>query len=230
MFARTLAMGTLLLTLCANLTYARELFYDFSTGTHGWNAVFTDLPVPDDQLGGRFELDWGIREVPLDEKAPRSGFMLSGINYSDDLGMYIVRALGPSDGIEPGRKYRVTIQTQFASNAATGCFGVGGAPGESVALQLGVTPNAPTRTIDEENHYRLTSREERFASGNIANGIPCPDEPSSTPYVLLTRNNTLQARADSSGRLWLHVGTESGFEGRTQIYFLWVRVEAEPSS
>jgi hypothetical protein len=47
---------------------------------------------------------------------------------------------------------------------------------------------------------------------------------SDAPYELktLSSNGTRSgmATSDSSGRLWLVIGTDSGFEGRTEIYYL----------
>lgn len=42
------------------------------------------------------------------------------------------------------------------------------------------------------------------------------------PYQLLTFSNPsspLQITTDDTGRLWLFLGTDSGFEGRTGLYY-----------
>lgn len=206
---------------------ALRVTYDFSAGTQGWSPIFTDLPVRDDVPGGFYELMWGWATLPSELPARGKGFMLSGNNHSDDLGMYIYRKLTPADGIVPGRNYRARITATFASNAPTGCFGSGGAPGEAVAFQLGATPLPPTRSVDVEGWYRLDNREDRFAAGDIANGEPCPADGVGR-YRFLTRAQELDVRASDQGELWLLVGTESGFESTTRLYYRAVSVVLRP--
>jgi len=202
--------------------------FDFNNGPQGWTHIFTDLPPEDDVPGGFFELDAGISPLPPELGVPGSGYLLSGNNHSDDLGMYLVRKFDRNDGIIPLQSYRAHIEVAFASNAPTGCLGAGGPPGEGVLLQLGLTPNPPTRIVDAENRLRLTNREARFEAGNIANGIPCPTDGSDAPYRLLTRSHDLIVEANAEGELWALVGTESGFESTTRLYYKSVQLQLTP--
>src|SRR5262249_58052013 len=61
-----------------------------------------------------------------------------------------------------------------------------------------------------------------------ANGTPCNPQPP--PYVSLTRNHLHRtlATANSDGELWLLLGTDSGFEGLTGIYYQSVNVLLVP--
>ena len=60
--------------------------------------------------------------------------------------------------------------------------------------------------------------------GNIANGIPCED--ATGMFVLLRRSATMNTtvKADLSGSLWVYVGTDSGFEGTTGVYYAFIAV------
>jgi hypothetical protein len=63
----------------------------------------------------------------------------------------------------------------------------------------------------------------------MANGIESNgDEP--VPYVSLTveHTHTFTAQADAEGNLWLLVGTDSGFEGLTALYFQQIDVRLTP--
>jgi hypothetical protein len=64
--------------------------------------------------------------------------------------------------------------------------------------------------------------------GTIANGTS--DESPDPPYVSLERRHIheFKARADARGNLWLLVGTDSGFEGRTALYFQRIDVKVIP--
>jgi hypothetical protein len=72
----------------------------------------------------------------------------------------------------------------------------------------------------------------RFASvlGNIANGRAIDPSLPEQPYANVERTGThaFFARADAAGNLWLLVGTDSGFEGLTRLFYLGITVTLLP--
>jgi hypothetical protein len=151
--------------------------------------------------------------------------------------MYISR---PVTGLVPGQRYRVRVDIIFATNVPPGCVGVGGSPGESVAVKAGATATQPSKvtqsgsvrsSIDKGNQSQ--SGREVITIGNFAGGGgTC----SSGQYALKTLStaapqatvpplpappaDALLLTADAQGRLWIVIGTDSGFEARTEIYYL----------
>jgi hypothetical protein len=160
--------------------------------------------------------------------------MLQGTNRSDDLFMYVKRQLDSAFGIVPNGSYRLRYSITLASNAPSNAAGVGGAPGESVFLKAGGSTVEPIAVTDEQNSLRLNVDKGdqalggRAASvaGNIANGLQ-PDAGAGSPYVSIVREVTheVDVVADAQGRLWLFLGTDSGFEGQTRIYLQQVTVQ-----
>jgi hypothetical protein len=71
-------------------------------------------------------------------------------------------------------------------------------------------------------------------TGDIANGIACDVamQNPTLPYASVTRTHahTATVKADASGNLHVMVGTDSGFEGTTNIYFQQVKVSLTPVS
>jgi hypothetical protein len=67
-------------------------------------------------------------------------------------------------------------------------------------------------------------------AGNIANGIPCQQALPYSPFVLIQRSHQhiVNVTANASGELWLLVGTDSGFEGLTRLYYQSIRVKLIP--
>ena len=57
---------------------------DFTTGPHGWEAFFVDHP-PGVEAG--WGLEAGLRPLPPELERAGTGFMITGNNHSDDLGM-----------------------------------------------------------------------------------------------------------------------------------------------
>jgi len=211
-----------------------ELRYDFNEGEQGWEAGFTDY-------GPEIEVDTrsGIEPLPDSLGQSGTGFMLSGMNRSDDLFMFLKRQIGANEGVQAGQSYRVTYRLVIASDAATGCMGIGGAPGESVFLKAGAVAEEPLVEL-RDGYWHLTVDKDNQSSGgrdvwlvgDIANGIECEESiADGHPYASIEREytHTEVVTADANGELWLIVGTDSGFEGRTELFYQVIEVTLEPA-
>ena len=131
--------------------------------------------------------------------------------------------------LSPNTDYTLVFEVELASNAPKGLAGIGGAPGESVFLKAGAASTEPKKVI-EDNQYALnvdkgnqnTPGEMAIVLGDIAVSYDTQD------YALITRNNTEKtpfiARSNSKGEIWLLVGTDSGFEGTTTVYYTRINV------
>jgi hypothetical protein len=119
--------------------------------------------------------------------------------------------------------------------------GVGGAPGEAVTLKVGATPSEP-RVVQEAGVLRINvdkgaqeqGGEDATVAGNIANGVDCEEveDLNSSGFVSVQRvqiHNEL-VTANALGEIWLLVGTDSGFEGLTRLYYRRIDVELVPTS
>lgn len=209
--------------------------FDFRLGASGWAADFADYPEADE---ANFDLDSGIRTLPAELGDAGSGFLLSGNNASDDLFMFLKRRLGRSDGIRAGQKYRVGYRIVFASNAPMGCTGIGGAPGESVYLKAGASTAEPVAAANADGFIEINVDKGDQSEGGdaasvvstIANDIACDEAGATPPYRLLEREDVHDelVTAGANGILWLLVGTDSGFEGTTALYYVVVDVELVP--
>jgi hypothetical protein len=58
--------------------------------------------------------------------------------------------------------------------------------------------------------------------GNVSNGS---DENS---YKLIKRTGTFKGKTDSKGIAWLIVGTDSGYEGLTSLYYSSIKASFDP--
>ena len=182
-------------------------------------------------------LEAEIRPLPPELGVNGAGYYLQGMNHSDDLFMFLKRRLGTDDGVVPGQEYRVMFTIVFASNAPSGAVGIGGAPGESVYLKAGASAAELDVYLDSaDDHYRMNvdkgpgngeGGEAASIVGNIANGLSAEEGPR---YVSLQRQHKHQYTVNASpdGELWLLVGTDSGFEGLTGIYYQSIVVALVP--
>ena len=218
---------------------AIEFDYDFHQGTLGWEAGFADYPPYTDPDNSLYELYAGLRYLPRKlTRVPKRGFYFQGSNRSDDLFMFLKRRLSVKDGITPNRTYRLEYVITLASSAPSGCGGIGGQPGESVYLKVAGSSIEPLAVLQSNGFLRMNvdigsqsnSGAAATVAGNIANGIPCSQSLPYYPSVFIerSRQHASNITANSNGELWLLVGTDSGFEGKTWFYYQKIRVKLIP--
>lgn len=204
-----------------------EQFFRFTfSDSTGWITGFADYPPTE---GTDYELHDAFTTLPVPLDTGEAALLLSGSNRSDDLFMFVKRKV---TGLLPGAIYRAEIAASFASDAASEAIGIGGAPGESVYIKAGVTLDEPEVIFDLDGWYRLSTDKgnqshigsEALSLGNAANGT---DEFS---YVLLDRiaEGDLEVSANEQGEIWLYIGSDSGFEGKTTLYYRDVRLRLVP--
>lgn len=150
---------------------------------------------------------------------------ISGRNISDDLFMFMKKQI---TGLEPNHTYNVTFQVELASMYPEQSVGIGGSPGASVYLKAGGATAEPV-PVEKDGYIRMNidkggqsqGGEAMVVLGNI--GIPGED----FSYQLIRRDNLqnpVQVTTDSTGSLWVLVGTDSGFEGTTTLFYNTVEV------
>ncbi|HEU5061378.1 MAG TPA: hypothetical protein VFU21_32860 [Kofleriaceae bacterium] len=240
------------------------LVFDFSDGDdRGFQAIFRDLPEeihaeylrrtregldlgPVAPLPGPLvdiEADtthWMLHDgvFPMPDGIGGSGVLVQSTNRSDDIDMYIVKELGPEDGVAPDTTYDVTfLELALAGDAPVGALGVGGAPALGISGVATATDPMPF-VVDELDHVR-------HPPGVFAGGVgveigtngsclvdgavdddgrdlePCPAPPARTLFRLneFTPDATTQVTTGPEGRFWVMIGGHSGFEGFSAIYY-----------
>ncbi len=237
MSPRTQPLSSLCLLLTASLvgcsgedTERIEFLFTFDQGTQNWSGDVTDFAPEQSET---IEFTFDRRPLPEDVAHTGEALFLSGRNVSDSLFMYLIH---PVSGLSPDTSYALTFELMLASNAPSQCAGIGGPPGESVYLKAGASRTRPEPVQDSSGTWRLnvdkgnqsTGGANAQVLGNIANGV---QDCLSTPYRLITRDNLdnpFLIPSDDQGLLWLLVGTDSGFEGTTALYYDSIRVTFEP--
>jgi hypothetical protein len=205
---------------------------DFRLGARGWEAAFADyspvsLPTMD--------LDSGIRPLPAELGISGTGFYIRGHNRSDDLWMQLTRKVSAADGIAPNTLYEINFRVTLGSNAGGGCFGVGGAPGEGVYLKTGASGTAPLVQLVAD-HYEVNFDKgnqavggtEASIAGDIVNGTTDCSDTAPFRTIVRTHQHTHLVRSNAAGEIWLIVGTDSAFEGLTQLYYQSVEATLQP--
>jgi hypothetical protein len=204
--------------------------FSFDAGSEDWVAEFADLPADFD--AAVFQLAAEHRALP--EGLGGSGLFLQGNNASDDLFMFYKRRL---DGLEADTAYRVGFAVDLVSDVPEGLVGIGGSPGDSVYVKAGAAGDEPRvveaddgwlrPTVDKGN--QATEGADALNLGTI--GLPEGTATTDAGFgvkALRSGVRRLTVTTDAAGSLWVFVGTDSGFEGLTQIYLGSITVHLTP--
>ncbi len=198
--------------------------WDFSGDAQGWEGDFADYPVGKEEFMG-LDFEYETLPEPLDEN--QGALKLTGTNTSDDLFMFAKKRIAD---LTPGRVYNITFTVQFASNVPDDLAGIGGSPGESVWIKAGATSTEPAKEVDDMDYYRMNIDKGGQSQGG-SDMVVLGDFSNDTDqqvYALKTVTNSEQSFSvmpNESGELWIIVGTDSGFEGNTTIYYNSIKVE-----
>lgn len=207
--------------------YSASYFFtdSVSASVAGWTGDFADYPV--DSTGYHLYVELDTLPFSINSDSTKKGLRISGVNGSDDLFMFIKKKVS---GLRKNTTYEILFNVRFASNAPAGAVGIGGGPGESVYVKVGASTVEPEKKLVDD-YYQLNidkgnqaeGGENMIVIGHIAVAVTTPQK-----YALIVRNNNasngVYATTDDRGELWLIVGTDSGFEGQTTLYYTQVDV------
>lgn len=200
--------------------------FNFDEGVQNWESFFSDYPVGEEVA---YELEFGISELPPELNQSSKALKISGHNHSDDLFSSIYRKF---NNLEADKEYSITIEIELASNTPQNAFGIGGSP--DLSLGVGGLNYAPKSEIDNQNHYR-PNFESQLQSGlsndvfQVVGKIGVSEE-IPTPYLLIERNNLdlpLVVKSNSNGEIWLLIATDSGFEGKTTLFYKSIAIHIQ---
>ncbi|MEZ4528454.1 MAG: hypothetical protein R2941_21280 [Desulfobacterales bacterium] len=216
--------------------------FDFAQGYDGWSGGFAEYPAGSEEF---YELIWQRKILPDELRQedesdnPQFGLYVSGLNHSDDLFMYIKKRL---EGLSPNTRYHIIFKVKFGTNAPVGCMGVGGAP-DSVYMKagaIGIEPRSGTCACPLDGNYFMIPSGHYFMNidkgnqsiggtqalliGNIGNGISDCSSKAYNYKILDNQSNPLEITTNHNGFLWLMIGTDSGFEATTSLYYTNIEI------
>ncbi|KAA0989389.1 hypothetical protein [Dyadobacter aurulentus] len=197
----------------------------FETDFDGWEPGFAEYSTKTDtsSLARRV----GRPRLPFGLDTSQYAFMIQSNNHSDDIFMYLKKKV---TGFKPNETYSVVFDIDLATNAAAGSVGSGGSPASSVYVKAGASLREPATRLQGTEYTFTLDKGQQSQSG--ADGIVLGDLSNGTKdttYVLVKRTNAdkpFMIKANASGAIWFYVGTDSGFEGLTKLYYNRIRITA----
>ena len=194
---------------------------NFQLNADGWVGGISDFGTGQKDIM-EFKSGWQGLPIPLD--TTRKSLMVSSMNRSDDAFMFIKKKV---TGLQSNKDYSLVFDIELASKYAGNSIGIGGSPGGSVFLKAGAAPVEPVSEL-KDGFYSLNvdkgAQNNEGTAAQLLGDIGIGDGDS---YELTTRSNItrpLIAKTNDRGELWLFVGTDSGFEGLTTLYYSSIKV------
>jgi hypothetical protein len=199
---------------------------DFNAGVDGWVAGVADYT--DGTEPSEVASSWKDLPAPLTGK----GYYLASHNRSDDVLTYAKRQVG---GFVPGAKYALTFEMRYVTDASTACFGVGGSRGGSIYMVVAASADEPKTVKQADGNYRVNlergNQAESGRQGKVL-GVQGSDDLAcdSGKWVAQTRKSdeAIELQADKDGKLWIMLGTDSGFEAANALYLQGATVNVKP--
>ena len=121
-------------------------------------------------------------------------------------------------------------------HGARGAVGVGGAPGESVFIKAGATTSEPGTIVDRGFVLADFDKGNQSVDGASARllghaGVRKALDDPSVKLKLLPwgRREPVVVQAGPDGRIWAIVGSDSGFEGSTELWIVRAQVRVTPA-
>ena len=203
-----------------NFVEPKEFTFNFMNNTEGWEGDFADYPN-ETNVEDFYELEFSHATLPSPLNSSEVALRQSGNNHSDDLFMFVKKKL---TGLEPNTKHNIDIEIEIATNVASGSLGVGGSPGESVYIKAGVSTNEPMKVLDNSDNYYRINIDKGNQSQDGTNMKLIGDFANDTDLnvyklKILKTTSSVSVVSNSNGEVWIIVGTDSGFEATTTIYY-----------
>jgi len=179
--------------------------------------------------------DRGIRPLPAEVNVGGRVYYLALNNTADDAFVFLFKNLGRDRGLQPESTYLLSFTIDITGDAFAAAIGGGGSPATRIYLKARGNTVEP-RLQPSSDDFEFVSRLNLDIGGqsqdgasvsvaeNIANDINSltsrPGGPEEFRFRLFRREHThpVALRTDPSGRLFILVGTDSGFEGITRLY------------
>ncbi|MHA6248499.1 hypothetical protein ACXYMU_11220 [Pontibacter sp. CAU 1760] len=206
---------------------AETFTYMFDSGPEGWEGGFADYPKDWDTA--RFEFVYQHADLPAEVNSSGKSMLISGRNISDDLFMFMKKQI---TGLEPNKTYKATFVVELASMYLEKSVGIGGSPGGSVYLKAGGTTTEPMPVVVEDDvRMNIDKGGQSLGGKDMVKLGTIGIAGDESKYTLIQRDNKqnpVSITTDGNGSLWVIIGTDSGFEGTTRLYYNTIEVKLAP--
>lgn len=207
---------------------ASVISVDFNQGIDGWIPGVADY-YDDDAPS---ETGYGWSKLPPGTGLSGMGYYLTSHNNSDNVMTYVKRQYG---GFVAGAKYQLSFSMSHATDASLDCMGAGGSRGASIYMVVAASGDEPKTVKQANGEYRMNldrgNNAESGTQGKVLGQLGSEELACmASGWAKVTRQSdeTITVTADKEGKLWIVLGTDSGFESANALYLLSATVNVKP--
>lgn len=175
--------------------------------------------VPTDYMENDFySYAYKIEQSPIENMG--KAIYMTGDNHSDDMFMGFYKRI---TGLEANQQYIFKLSFDLGTNVPGEMMGIGGSPGSSVYVKAGIVSSEPS-TIVRNDYYRFDDidKANQSQSGKdlkVVTDMIKGSNDSSESYEYKKVMQYFIATTNSNGEAYITIGTDSGFEGITEVYY-----------
>ena len=196
----------------------RTMISEFETGTEDWIGDYALYNRKDTtEIAFLMEKD----SLPATIDSLKFSVRMEATNLSDSIFLFMKKKI---IGLNPEKTYNVS----FDINIGTNYPDLADATGTKISLKAGASSTEPVKILNA-GYYNVSIKKglwnvdgpEMVILGDITNGI------GRATYQLVNRNSSsknISVKPDSNGVIWVYVGEDSGYKGKTVLYFDNIKV------
>lgn len=191
---------------------------NFETGLDGWSVDLAEYNTSMDS--STIEFKYNVSKLLAPADTTKKGLRVQSHNRSDDMFMSIKKKI---TGLDSTKIYEVFFSVDLGTSYHANSVGIGGSPASSVYLKVGASPKEPAKVVKDgfytfnlDKGNQMEGGKELITIGDVANGLTEPG------FRVVNRNNLnkpVGVKPNGKGEIWLCIGTDSGFEGLSVLYY-----------
>lgn len=198
---------------------------DFTTGNDNWKGGFADWHPP--YSGNDWNFVYERTKLPQPLPQEKYAMHIGGMNRSDDLFMFMKKEI---KGLSPNQQYEIVFELEIASNAPTDAMGVGGPP-NALYIKAGAVLVEPDTLYNKEQNLFVMKNIEKGTQSVAGKDVKLLGDigvaKGQTQYAIIKRDNKSNPhiiKTNSTGNVWVLIGTDSAFEGRSDLYYSRIKI------
>lgn len=182
-----------------------------------FSDIVADVPL-DFMEDNFYDYEFSVEDSPIENMG--KAIRIVGDNHSDDMFMGFYKKI---TGLEGNKEYIFKLGFDLGTNVSSNMMGIGGSPGSSVYVKAGIIPIEP-KTIVKNDYYRIENidKANQSKSGKdlkVITDLQKTSGDTSNDYEYKKVMQYFIAKTNDDGEAYIMIGTDSGFEGLTEVYY-----------
>lgn len=202
-----------------NVDPVRTVISEFETGSEGWIADYALYNRADTtKIAFKMERD----SLPAVIDSTRWSLRMEGTNVGDSIFMFLKKQIV---GLNPGKTYNVSFDIDLATNYPD----LPNGSGKTINLKAGASATEPVKTPSDKFYYNISIKKGLWDQDGAEMSIlgDFTNTALRSVYELVNRTShskNITVKPDSTGTIWVCVGEDTRYKGKTVFYYDKIKV------